>query len=315
MRKILALLRLSFAGRVSGQTAYHPESQRAILLGGALTSNITTNATFALTNAMGSGAQSWQQIHPSETLPLSRKPWAGDYNQEHNEFFVFASQEILGSNNAIRFNDLRILANANGIAGSQLSAARAFPSPGSNAGQVTVRVIGGGFQARATVKLSGLGLGIVGTNTTVSNPSLLTATSDLTRAPGTRTCVVTSPDGTSAMHTGGFTIEEGGRPQIWLDIIVREKIRIGQEQTLYVTNGNRGTMDASNFGIWIAFPSFIGLNLNPNQKPSSFGKLNGNTYVAFDVVSPAGSSAPIPIILTDPLLGQQFQIQAWKEGR
>jgi streptogramin lyase len=115
---------------------------------------------------------------------------------------------------------------------------------GGNAGQVTVQMYGCGFGNGTQVKLTGLGADIVGTNTTVSNGSVLTTTLNLTGAtPGARTVVITNAGATSVTLPAGFTVEQGGAPQIWVDIIGRDKIRIGSEQTFYIAYGNAGNID------------------------------------------------------------------------
>ena len=92
------------------------------------------------------------------------------------------------------------------------------------------------------VKLTGP-VDIVGTNSTVSNGTVITTTFDLTGAiPGLRTVVITNPDNTSVTLPLAFTVEEGGVPQIWVDIVGRDKIRIGREQTYYVVVGNSGNV-------------------------------------------------------------------------
>src|SRR5205085_7445366 len=47
------------------------------------------------------------------------------------------------------------------------------PDHGGNAGSVTLLISGNGIQSGAGVKLTGLGADIVGTNTTVSNGSVI----------------------------------------------------------------------------------------------------------------------------------------------
>ena len=135
------------------------------------------------------------------------------------------------------------LAVATPIPASQLGVQFVQPTKGGNAGVVTMQVVGNGFQSGAVLKLTGLGADILGTNTSVPNASVLTTTFDLHGAsPGVRNVVVTNPDNTSISLPAAFTVEQGGAPQLWVDIIGRDKIRIGREQTYYITYGNRGAL-------------------------------------------------------------------------
>lgn len=121
------------------------------------------------------------------------------------------------------------------------------PNSGGNTGNVTVQLFGGGAQAGATVKLTGLGPDIIGA--TVPSALVLTTTFILTGAtPGARDVAVTNLDGTSATLPAGFTVKQGGAPQISEDIIGRNQIRIGRDQTYYLILSNQGNVD-SDLGI------------------------------------------------------------------
>ncbi len=86
------------------------------------------------------------------------------------------------------------------------------PNQGGNAGTVTVRVIGSGFQAGAIVSLTGLGPDIVGSNTTVPYPSA--ASFNLAGAtPGVRNVVITNPGKTSVTLPAGFKSGAGRSPR------------------------------------------------------------------------------------------------------
>ncbi len=101
-----------------------------------------------------------------------------------------------------------------------ITASTITPDHGGNTGTVTVRVSGKGLEAGATVKLTGSGSDIVGSNTTLLNPGILGTTFDLTNAtPGVRDLAVNNPDGTSVTLSRAFTIEQGGAPQINVQII------------------------------------------------------------------------------------------------
>lgn len=267
-------------------SVYDPTAQRLTIFGGCFSDS--TNATFVLTNATGfGGPPSWQALNPSGALPLPRCQAQGDYDQANNRLIVFGGQDIIGPGNAITLNDSWILTNANGIVGSEVSVMQAIPNHGGNAGTVTAQIIGSGFQSGATVKLTGLGPIIVGANTTVPNTSVLTATFDLTGAvTGVRDLFVTNPDGTTAIFTGGFTVEKGGAAQNWVNIVGRDKIRIGAQQIFYVMYGNRGNVDAAVVPLWVQVPSNVQISA---VLPFSLTSTTSS--------SPALASTPTPLRL------------------
>ncbi|MEK7813603.1 MAG: choice-of-anchor Q domain-containing protein, partial [Candidatus Desantisbacteria bacterium] len=123
------------------------------------------------------------------------------------------------------------------------------PDKGGNAGAVTVKIIGRGFQEGAVPKLRKSGQDdIVGTNTIYSS-NRLTTTFDLTgKEPGIWDVVVENP-GKTLILQDGFTIEQGGEPKLWVEIVGRDQIRVGREQTYWIRYGNAGNVDA--WAVWL----------------------------------------------------------------
>ncbi len=144
------------------------------------------------------------------------------------------------------------------------------PTHGGNAGSVTVQIIGRNLQSGATVKLSGVGADIVGTNTTLLNPSVLSTTFDLTSsAPGLRTVLITNPDNTSLSIPDGFTVEQGGQANVSVSIIGLDKIRIGSTQTYYLSIRNEGNVDAPLVEADIPDPSTTTIQAHDNNPQGS----------------------------------------------
>jgi len=292
---------------------YDSATQRFFIFGGLDPTAVTsTNSVYVLTNATGSGTSMWQPVTISGTPPLPRDGAAGVYDPTDNRFLIFGGQQHLGPGNAITLNDSWVLTYANGVAPSQLGLAQILPTHGGNTGSVTAEVLGTGFQSGATVKLSGGGADIPGANISVLNASSLKVTFALNGAsPSVRTLVVTSPDGTSASLANAFTVQSGGAPQLWTNLIGRPVIRIGVPQTFYAAYGNYGTTDAVGAQLRITVPASLAPSL-------VFGNGNGvtttvpqgaNTVIAIDVGRvPAGSSALIPIVLSAGATQTPFQV-------
>jgi hypothetical protein len=135
------------------------------------------------------------------------------------------------------------------INGATAGAQSISPDHGGNAGRVSVRVIGSGFQPGAQLKLAGIGPDIFGTNTTVVTGNILTATLDLTGAmPGLRNVIVTNPDLSFVTVPSGFNVEVGGAPDIRIHKIGTPAV-LGRNSTYYITAENVGTVDASSTDI------------------------------------------------------------------
>jgi len=198
------------------------------------------------------------------------------------------------------------------------------PNQGGNSGNVTVTLIGAGFQAGAQVSLTAAGqASVLATNATVVSSNTLTATFDLTgAAPGAYNVVVTEPSGIVTTLPNGFTVEQGGAPQIWVDIIGPDEIRVGRTQTYYVMYGNTGNVDAGGVPVWVQVPNTVTISLGLTPGPSS-GTSEGSSS-SYEVpisdttaiplivpVVPAGSSATLPITLSVSSAVAPFNVLTW----
>jgi hypothetical protein len=124
------------------------------------------------------------------------------------------------------------------------------PSSGGNAGLVTVKVVGSNFPAGSvSAKLIAADRSeVTAANAIVADSTLVVATFDLAHVtPGVYDVQVLFPAAGSATITTAFTVEQGGEPRVWADIIGRNAMRIGVPSTLYLVVGNRGNQDA--FGV------------------------------------------------------------------
>lgn len=136
-----------------------------------------------------------------------------------------------------------------------LSISTILPNAGGDTGSVTTIVHGTGFAAGATVKLVRSGeADIAGDPVAVAaDGRTVSATFDLTgKARGNWDVVVTNPDSASATMPEGFIVQPGRAPQLWVDIVARDTILARRPQTLYITYGNRGNVDAVGVPIWIS---------------------------------------------------------------
>jgi streptogramin lyase len=144
-----------------------------------------------------------------------------------------------------------------------------FPDHGGNTGTVTLSIFANAIPAGSTAKLVCSGQpDIAGTNESVSpDGKTLTATFNLTgAAPSQCSVVIIEPDGSTLTIPKPFTIEQGGAPQVWVDIIGNDKIRIGREQSYYIVYGNSGNIDSGATRFALAVPNLDGfLSSQPSQ--------------------------------------------------
>lgn len=104
-----------------------------------------------------------------------------------------------------------------------------LPDSGGNTGFVTIEINGGWLDSNATVSLVRSDYeDIIAQNVYGSiDGTALTATFNLLgKEPGEWDIFVINPDGRNA--TVPFIIEDGGAPELWVEIVGRETIRVGR---------------------------------------------------------------------------------------
>ena len=136
------------------------------------------------------------------------------------------------------------------------SLTRVLPNAGGNTNTVSAIVSGNGFVRGAAVKLVRAGQpDIVAQPVQVdAGGSAIAVTFDLTGKPtGSWNVVVTSPNGVTQTLTGGFIVEPGRAPQLWVDVIGRF-FRPGRPSRLTILYGNRGNVDAVGVPFFLSIP-------------------------------------------------------------
>lgn len=121
------------------------------------------------------------------------------------------------------------------------------PGHAGNVAPVCATIFGNGFTDGATVRLTRTGEADIPGNPAMVLPGggVISTAFNLTgKTPGTWSVVVTNPDGTSRMLTDAFTIDEGGAPLLWHEIVGPPDIRAGRTTRVFFFYGNRGNVDA-----------------------------------------------------------------------
>jgi hypothetical protein len=219
---------------------------------------------------------------------------------------------VMGARDVIVANsDLRraILPAAMSILpGGVISVITLLPNHGGNTGQASVTIVGQGFDQAAVVRLVRQASQIIGVGTTVSSTgSELITTFDLNGSPpGLWDLIVTNSDASSLTMPGAFTIEQGGRIQLWVETVVPQRVFHGNATMIYVTYGNRGTVDATSATLIVTIP--VGPVIDPKFGNEfgvvSMGSDGTNTILTVQLDRiPAGSVQVLPLFMTMKQLG------------
>lgn len=136
------------------------------------------------------------------------------------------------------------------------------PNTGGNIGSVSAFVSGNGFASGATVKLTRAGQAdIIGNPVQVDAGGSATAVKfDLAGKPtGPWDVVVRNPDGATKTLRGGFVIEQGGAPKLWVDVVGQQLLRSSTDSPFIISRfnivfGNRGNVDAIGVPLSLSIP-------------------------------------------------------------
>jgi hypothetical protein len=141
------------------------------------------------------------------------------------------------------------------------------PDRGGDGGTLTALILGRGIEQGATAKLTLAGHpDIVGTDISVAPDGLsLTATFDLTgKARGVYDVVVTNPNSMSSTLPAAFTVEPASAQHLYVQVISRPVIRIGNTYPFYVTYGNRGNNHVTDIPLYVSVPNFVTITPETN---------------------------------------------------
>jgi Concanavalin A-like lectin/glucanases superfamily len=228
-------------------------------------------------------------------------------------FFDGRLDEMTIYNRAL--SDLEIQGIFNAGSAGKCKELRIVPDHGGDTGTVTARIFGNGFQEGATVKLLRDGQpDIVGRSVRVDDSSTIVTTFDLVGVErGSWDVVVTNPDGVAFTVPGGFTVEAGLVPGLWVDVLGLNAIRRGRQQTFYIISGNNSNTDAYDNLLEIRIPSEIHYDMPISRfdfgipeltaEPNfPFGTIiNGEETIVIWMYSiPAQSNVVIPLTVTIP---------------
>ena len=212
---------------------------------------------------------------------------------------------------------------------SSPSIASVSPDRGGNAGHVVVSVTGRCLANATSICLVNGEDRICSSSVDSTNDGRkISAILDLQgRTTGTWDLAVEMPDGTKTVEPSAFFVESGGAPDVWVEILSREVIRVGRETQIIVQYGNRGTVDAAGVPLWIAgIPSVasvrLGFDITPLPVPPDLPTLALDDVPVFvDTgtekmlpllisVIPPGFSGELSLFVTLPSQ-VSMQLQAW----
>jgi PKD repeat protein len=141
---------------------------------------------------------------------------------------------------------------------------RISPSEGGNSGDVTVTVFGGGLDTNFVGKIMN-GTTIIATsnNTSFDGNSSISLRFDLRTKPiGTYDFIIEKKGGSPSYKIpGGFKIVTGTKPDVWANMIGRNRILFNTWTTFTLNYGNTGNTDARVAPIWLAISDASGLDV------------------------------------------------------
>ncbi len=144
------------------------------------------------------------------------------------------------------------------------------PNYAGDLGRVMVDIVGAGFDSGAVAKLTRSGqTAVVDSVVEYIDPAHLVALLDLTsRERGPWDIVVVNPRGDSGVFYGGFSVESASEV-FWVDIVGRDVIQAGREETYVIRYGNAGNVDVECASVFLGIPHCAGARVLMQGAPDS----------------------------------------------
>jgi hypothetical protein len=205
--------------------------------------------------------------------------------------------EVTIYNRALAPEEIMAIFNA-GTAGKCISMT-IQPSVGGDTGNVSVQIIGVGFEQGATVKLVQSGQpDIVGSPVTVAGDGTsVNTTFALNGQPrGLWDVVVTNPDQTLQTLLQGFTIQAGTDLQPWVDLVGLPVIRLEFAQNYWVAVGNSGNTNIPTAEVFLDGSANVTLVATNDGDPITVPQ-NSQMHASIVDLAP-GQVAYLPLLLT-----------------
>jgi hypothetical protein len=201
---------------------------------------------------------------------------------------------------------------------------RLTPDHGGNAGAVTITsFLFTGIPTGSSAKLACPGQPDIqanGTTISADGKRLIAAFNLVGASPGQCDIVIVKPDGTTVVGAEKFTVDQGGSPQLWVDIVGFTNLRGGVPEQYFIMYGNHGTVDAfAGTGVWVDVPAFVNY-ATPLQAPNASWQFESEKALLYELGPiPAGTAGFLLITLTAPddpqYAHQPFQVQVWLNAR
>jgi len=164
------------------------------------------------------------------------------------------------------------------------------PSSGGSIGVVTVTITGAGFNDSVLVRLTKIGetdILPIDSSTIVTNGTNIQTGFDLNGTSiGLWNVVIEVPNDTTFIVLDGFEIDTGKFPEVYIELIGSNRIRLNRWSDINFSVGNRGNVDAVGATFWIALPSNIQIvpKFNINHPNDTILNLDWDTIPEFIVV-------------------------------
>jgi Beta-propeller repeat len=196
------------------------------------------------------------------------------------------------------------------------------PTSVGNTGDTTITVTGAGFESGATCSLILNGTTIDSISATVNaTGTSISCTFNLNgAAAGSYEVEVSNPGGGSTFtKAGALTVNSGGQPNVWVNVVGRPKIRTGVPSTVTVNYGNSGTVDAYFTGLKVTLPPNVSASYDVgvtdgvgSSKPLTTAAVSasGSVIPMFLPHLAPGASGSLVLTVTDSVNNDSYSITA-----
>ncbi|MCP3933330.1 MAG: T9SS type A sorting domain-containing protein, partial [Bacteroidetes bacterium] len=186
--------------------------------------------------------------------------------------------------------------------------ASVYPNTAGNTGDATLTIYGGGLDSLSVIIIEKDGVPIEIQDTTFQiSRDAIRGRLDLREQPlGLYDIAVETGAGNRYVLEDAFTIEEGTRPDPWVEVSGRNRILFNTPTTYTVRYGNNGNVDASVVYIWLAFSDVPDLEIEFTGVLFESPDLDIDSFVVQADLDPE-----LLYISTDSVLGEPFQARVY----
>lgn len=262
----------------------------------------TSPETFAVSFSIGSTYQEAQNVSLStgQSDTVSFPSWQAN---APGTFQAVVQTTLSGDENASNDQLTKSITVTDTSSAATLTVSGITPNRGGYGGEVSVTITGNGFQDGAQVVLSRSGepdFGVAPFFTTVESGTEIRALFLLHDVnQGTWDVTVQNPDNSYGTLYGGFTVELRN-DDLWITIVGRNDLLLGEETPFTIWYGNSGNVDARDILIVLKFTGGAYFRLDLAHAPDSLQMMTDYELFVYHAVLSPGEMDHFDLLLTYP---------------